>query len=192
MTRVASRALLAVCLAAVGLGGCSERIGRGWDWNRMRNQPRYEPYRRSAFFADGKAMQRPPAGTVSREDGAAATRSYAPTPDVIARGAARYHIYCAVCHGERGDGVSVVASNMQSPTPPSLVTPPISLLTEDSIASVVARGMGPMPPFAAELSRQDRYAVAVYVSTLQHGSAAPPKGATPVAMDSAQPRMPSR
>jgi len=162
-------ACAAVAFAAIG---CSERIGRGWDWNRMRNQPRYEPYRGSAFFADGKAMQLPPVGTVSRERGAESVTRFVVNDAVIAQGAVQYHVYCAVCHGDRGDGVSIVASNMDPPRPPSLIAPPVSLMPARVIATAIANGAGTMPSFAAELAPADRQAVAAYVRMLQ--SAATP------------------
>ncbi len=157
-----------VCVSVlVAASGCSERMGKGWDWNRMRTQPKYQPYRGSAFFSDGKAMQLPPAGTMSRESGAMVTTPIAISARVIARGASQFHIYCAVCHGERGDGASIVASNMEQPKPPSLITPPVSLMPASVVATVITNGVGTMPPFAAELSPADRQAVAAYVATLQ-------------------------
>lgn len=159
------------CVGAIAMvSGCSERIGNGWDWNRMRTQPKYQPYRSSAFFADGKAMQLPPAGTVSRESGVVSAAPIAVNDRVIARGASQFHIYCAVCHGERGDGASIVALNMEQPRPPSLITPPVSLMPARVVATVIANGAGAMPPFAAELAPADRQAVAAYVGTLQSGA----------------------
>lgn len=151
--------------------GCSDRIGRGWDWNRMRTQPRYEPYRDSKFFADGKAMQLPPMGTMSREKGEEAAIPIVVTDALIARGASRFRIYCAVCHGDRGDGVSIVASNMEQPKPPSLIVPPVSLMPASVIATIITNGAGTMPSFASELSHADRQAVAAYVGTLQSKTA---------------------
>ena len=61
--RVAGPATLAaVALAA----GCQRVGGPHVNLQRMFVQPRYEPYGPSRFFADGKAMQLPPAGTVAR------------------------------------------------------------------------------------------------------------------------------
>jgi mono/diheme cytochrome c family protein len=166
MNRVLRTGLACVAVIVV-VSGCSERMGKGWDWNRMRTQPKYEPYRSSNFFADGKSMQLPPAGTVSREGGTASVNPMKINDQAIAHGESQFHIYCAVCHGERGDGESVVASNMEQPKPPSLVTPPVSLMPASVIATVIASGMGTMPSFAAELSPADRRAVAAYVRTLQ-------------------------
>jgi mono/diheme cytochrome c family protein len=166
MSRAVSTTRWIVAAAVTGLvaAGCSERMGRGWDWNRMRSQPRYQAYRGSRFFADGMAMQLPPAGTMSREMGAAVT--VLPAAAMLARGSSQFRIYCAVCHGDRGDGVSVVAGNMDDPKPPSLIVPPVSALPVSAIVSVIATGMGPMPSFAQELSPADRVAVAEYVKTL--------------------------
>lgn len=166
--------LYACAVLILVITGCSEHMGKGWDWNRMRVQQKYEPYRQSKFFADGKTMQLPPPGTVSREGGALLMQP-APllvTPAVIARGKAQFGIYCAVCHGERGDGNSIVARNMGPPVPPSLISPPVSSLPASTVVSVVTDGFGRMPSFAAELSPLDRVAVAEYVKTLQQGAGA--------------------
>ena len=170
MTRT-KRMGLSLAAMIVVASGCSDRIGKGWDWNRMRSQPRYEPYRDSKFFADGKAMQLPPTGTVSRESGEEAAIPIVVTDALIARGASRFRIYCAVCHGDRGDGVSIVASNMEQPRPPSLIVPPVSLMPASVIATVITNGAGTMPSFASELSHADRQAVAAYVGTLQSKTA---------------------
>lgn len=153
--------------------GCSERIGKGWDWNRMRVQQRYEPYRGSAFFANGMAMQVPPPGTISREAAtdALALAPLVVTPAALQRGAHQFHIYCAVCHGERGDGVSYVARSMDEPKPPSLVAPPGSLMPDSLIAAIISHGVGRMPPYSAELAPADREAVAAYVKKMQAATA---------------------
>jgi mono/diheme cytochrome c family protein len=162
-----------VALAAVA--GCSEHMGRGWDWNRMRMQPKYEPYRDSRFFPDGKTMQTAPSGTISREIGAAAQwTSPRLTPALLQRGRQQFNVYCAVCHGERGDGNSIVGSNMEPPKPPSLLAPPATSKSDSVIAAIVANGLGSMPSFAAQMSIPDRVAVAEYVKTLQHASAGRP------------------
>jgi mono/diheme cytochrome c family protein len=159
-------AALALVLIATG---CSEKIGKGWDWNRMRVQPRYEPYRASTFFANGMAMQAPPPGTISREAsvGALAAAPLVITPAVLQLGAYNYHIYCAVCHGERGDAASYVARSMDQPKPPALVTPPVSLMPDSLIVAIIGNGIGRMPSFAAELTPADRQAVAAYVKKMQ-------------------------
>ncbi|HEX6534809.1 MAG TPA: cytochrome c [Gemmatimonadaceae bacterium] len=176
MPQRARLALPSLVMAAIVAGACSERAGHGWDWERMRSQPRYDVYGASAFFPDGKAMQAPPPGTVPREAveeraRAAAARAAAASPsdEMLRRGADRFHIFCAVCHGERGDGRSNVAANMDPPRPPSLLAAPLRALSPDSLYAVISHGFGRMPGYAAELSPTDRWAVVAYVRALQRG-----------------------
>lgn len=173
ITRLSVFASLALATIATG---CSEKIGKGWDWNRMRVQPRYEPYRGSGFFANGMAMQVPPSGTISREaaGGALTVAPLIITPTVLKLGEYNYHIYCAVCHGERGDGVSYVAKSMDQPKPPALISPPVSLMPDSLIAAIIGNGIGRMPSFAADLTPADRQAVAAYVKKMQATNAAVP------------------
>lgn len=161
-------ALVLSCVA------CSEHPGHGWDWERMRSQPRYQAYGASAYFPDGKSMQAPPPGTVPRESGAeaeadTAARAAAASPSaaMLRRGADRFHIFCAACHGERGDGRSIVAANMEPPKPPSLLSAAVRALGPDALHAVISGGFGRMPPYANQLSPADRWAVVAYVRALQ-------------------------
>ncbi|HEY2378754.1 MAG TPA: quinol:electron acceptor oxidoreductase subunit ActD [Gemmatimonadaceae bacterium] len=149
----------------IGANGCSDRMGSGFDWKRMRTQPRYTPFGASAFFPDGKAMRSPPAGTIPRE--AQMARNMATDSVALRRGANRFAIYCAVCHGERGDSAGVVGDNMQPKKPPSLLDPAIRGLTAEQLYKVITDGFGYMPSYAAELSAPDRWAIVAYVGLLQ-------------------------
>jgi mono/diheme cytochrome c family protein len=147
---------------------CSEHIGRGFDWKRMRAQAKYEPYGENLAFADSSAMRVPPEGTVSRE----AIAATAPPPPVdLVRGASRFSIYCAVCHGAAADGVSIVASNMDPPKPPSLIVPPARDLPSAQIFGIITNGFGRMPSLAAQLSVADRWQVIAYLNELQRHAA---------------------
>jgi mono/diheme cytochrome c family protein len=162
------RGLWALAWLALVSSACRDRVGQGWDWERMRAQPRYAPYGPSALFANGMAMRVPPAGTVTRESASLTDPPWgagAASAVIVRRGASRFAIYCAVCHGERGDGVSVVASNMDPPRPPSLLVPPASTLSASDLVRVMTNGLGRMPSYAAELPVRDRWAVAAYIAT---------------------------
>jgi len=52
---------LVLCAAACGAGPDEG----GFDFERMRRQPKYLSYGESRFFPDGRAMRVPPAGTVA-------------------------------------------------------------------------------------------------------------------------------
>jgi mono/diheme cytochrome c family protein len=177
-------ALIATIFLAT-LAACSREHGTvAPSFERMLVQPRYEPYGASSFFPDGRAMRIPPSGTVSRERladsalvppsplSAAATDSIEslplePSPELLATGQSRFGIYCAVCHGTRGDGNSVVGSNMVECPPPSLLSARVRSMPLATLYEVITDGFGRMPPYAAELPVKQRWAVAAYVRQLQ-------------------------
>lgn len=160
------RALVLIIALTLGVNACSDRPGQRWDWKRMRSQPRYQPYDASAFFSDGKAMRSPPTGTIPRE-AVSITDTLAPASAALIRGALRFHIYCAVCHGEHGEGSSVVGDNIQPTKPPSLIIAPVRALTSAQLYAVITNGFGHMPSYASQLSVADRWAVVRYVGELQ-------------------------
>lgn len=179
--------VVVAAVALLALAACSREHGTvAPSFERMLVQPRYEPYGASSFFPDGRAMRLPPSGTVSRErladstlipDGAptAPSADSLPLPRsdaLLAVGQSRYGIYCAVCHGVRGDGSSVVARNMVECPPPSLLSATVRERPAASLFQVITDGFGRMPAYAAQLPPEQRWAVIAYVHELQ--SRAPP------------------
>lgn len=161
------RARTAIVLAALALAiaGCRESGAL----DPMSSQRRYGPYEESLFFEDGRAMQRPPAGTVPF---AVAPASGPPpvTRALLERGRDRYDVVCATCHGLLGDGRSLVAANMSLRTPPSLH----ELRGRDAayFHRITTEGYGLMPAYVAQLDGHDRWAVAWYVLALQRSQSA--------------------
>lgn len=196
------RIVLLTSAAMLPLAGCSREHGTvAPSFERMLVQPRYEPYGASSFFPDGRAMRIPPSGTVSRErladsaliptasPVAAATDSMPlpppqsmplqPTDELLAIGQSRFGIYCAVCHGVLGDGNSVVAKNMVDCPPPSLLSAAVRALPPATLFQVITDGFGRMPPYAAELPAEQRWAVIAYVRQLQSRAPPGPGSASP-------------
>lgn len=173
---------MAFALALVAAVGCTNRERAPYDFERMREQHRYDLWARSGVFANGAAMQLPPAGTIAREAtvgpaglatgregaGFVATIPVPVTPALLARGKSRFAIYCAVCHGAAGFGGSIVASNMVPTRPPSLRSDTARRLPAGYLFDVMTHGKGRMPPYDWALSPADRWAVAAYVQRLQH------------------------
>jgi mono/diheme cytochrome c family protein len=188
----AARRVSLVALAAVlALAACSREHGAvAPTFERMLVQPRYEPYGASDFFPDGRAMRIPPSGTVSRErladsslipsvmagGDSSTVIPLRPSEALLATGQSRFGIYCAVCHGVLGDGQSVVARNMVECPPPSLLSATVRALPPATLYQVISDGFGRMPPYAAQLSVEQRWAVVAYVRELQRR--APPDGTT--------------
>jgi mono/diheme cytochrome c family protein len=145
----------------------------------MQRQQKYKAYQASEYFEDGIAMRQPPEGTVpfrSTVDPAVGTGlgpdgkplALSPLPITaasIARGRARFGVYCAVCHGLLGDGESQVALNMSLRKPANLHA--YRDVPDGYIFRVITHGFGLMPSYAAQLPPEDRWAVVSYVRALQ-------------------------
>ncbi|HET8650419.1 MAG TPA: cytochrome c [Gemmatimonadales bacterium] len=184
--------MLAAALIAGMLSGCGGGDASWWDHalSRMREQPRYDRYEASHFFADGKVLQSPPPGTIPRErvigpdslisgqrNGVFATALPIPaTPELLARGQSRFGIYCAACHGAAGFGGSIVAANWPGRKPPSMHDSLISSMPAGQIFTVITDGFGRMPSYATELSPIDRWAVIGYIRELERKRTTVPGG----------------
>jgi mono/diheme cytochrome c family protein len=162
----------AAALLLLGLAACPRL-------DPMQRQPKLRAYQPSEAQPDGLAMRQPPAGTVPYgraidpvvetglgPDGRPVARApVAATPQLLARGRNRFDVLCAACHGVLGDGESQVAINMALRRPPSLHA--YRDVPDGHVYRVVTNGFGLMPPYAAELSVEDRWAVVAYVRALQ-------------------------
>lgn len=157
---------------SVLLAGCGS-AEPGWSaaLQRMRRQPRYDVYEGSTFFRDGRVMQVPPTGTVPRER-VLHPEAPAETPGLLALGRSRFRIFCGACHGVGGYGGSVVAANMTERRPPSLRTPVMAALPDAVLYAVIRDGFGRMPPYAAQLTDRERWAVIAWLRRLQRTSTA--------------------
>jgi mono/diheme cytochrome c family protein len=175
---------VALCvLAALACIGCESRPHRfPFGLDRMRDQPRYDPYERSTYFADGTTMRQPPGGTIPIEaprtdgidearaemDGRAAPSIPIPvTRDLLQRGRERYDVFCRPCHDVDGGADSPVARNMQLRPPPSLLENRIRQLPVGRLYDAIADGYGLMPSYRRQLTAEERWAVVAYVRALQ-------------------------
>lgn len=148
----------------------------------MDQQPRYDPQSASSFFVDGSAMRQPVEGTVARgnlrEDrsyyegfaGEDTTRlSKSPvdvTHDGLKRGQERYGIYCAVCHGDVGDGKGIVIDKGFVP-PPSFHSDKIRNYLDGQLFDFISNGVRNMPSYKAQIPVKDRWLIVNYLRVLQ-------------------------
>jgi mono/diheme cytochrome c family protein len=146
----------------------------------MHDQPKYIPFRESAFFNDARSARPVLAGTVARgqlyddsllytgkANGADATVFPFPIDDrVMARGQERFNIFCTPCHGRvgLGDGMIVRRGYRQ---PPSFLDERLRTAPAGHFYDVVTNGFGAMPDYAAQITPRDRWAIAAYVRALQ-------------------------
>jgi mono/diheme cytochrome c family protein len=182
--------LLGTILAVSTLAACRGETSQDPPFVPIRNmydQPRYDMQSESEFFADGRTMRAPVDGTVSREaitdpriargrledeSGYVLTipseviEKAGGMPALVSRGQDRYGIYCAVCHGLSGHGDGVVVKRGMLP-PPTYHQDRLRHAPDGQIYATIQNGKGNMPPYAAQLAVEDRWAIVAYVRALQ-------------------------
>lgn len=148
----------------------------------------YKAYAANPNFPDGKTLQLPPPGTIAR---GAAPLDYAATPEdavrageelknpftdatpgARSRGQFVFQTFCIVCHGPSGKGDGPVALR-GFPPPPPLTAKHALDLPDGRIFHILTFGQKNMPSYAAQLSREDRWNVILYVRSLQQGAPRP-------------------
>lgn len=136
--------------------------------DNMVRQPRYDVYGDGKLFADGKAMQVPPAGTIARDAlvWAAAEQRPPMSAALLSRGRERYGIYCSMCHGADGSGDGTVTAR-GFPRPADFRAPDQSALAAADIYRAISDGSGAMYGFKDRVPPHDRWAIAAYVEALR-------------------------
>ena len=76
-----------------------------------------------------------------------------------------YNVYCAVCHGDTGQGDGTIASHFRRM--PNLSAPHIRNYTDGWIYSIIREGGFNMPPFAQSMNADERWALVHFVKTFQ-------------------------
>lgn len=161
--------ILFPCLLVIA--GCSDD---------MRDQPRYDTYESSDFFADGMTARPAVEGTVARGqlfedehlytgkvDGKHAEAFPFPvTEEVLLRGQERYNIFCGVCHNATGDGMGMVVRRGFK-QPASFHTERLQSAPPGYFFDVITNGFGAMYDYAAQVAPHDRWAIAAYIKALQ-------------------------
>jgi mono/diheme cytochrome c family protein len=146
----------------------------------MQDQPRMYPQRTSAFFADGRSVRSQVSGTVARsqanrntyfltgmvEGKEADGLPFPLTLEVLARGQERYNIYCSPCHSRVGNGMGMIVQRGYH-LAADFHSERLRQIPLGHLFSVITNGYGAMPNYAAELTPQDRWAVAAYIRALQ-------------------------
>lgn len=149
--------------------------------NMMESVP-YDTYAESeAFLRGGVEAQLPPDNTVKRgfvpydlpnsTEGYNASKSVADVPaDFAAYDEAKasqlYTIYCAICHGDKGDGKGKLVEREKFLGVPSYKDRVISV---GSVFHVETYGLNAMGSYANQLNQHERWMVAQYVMKLKSG-----------------------
>jgi len=140
----------------------------------------YETYVESAAFANGVEAQLPVEGTVARgwapydypdtNEGYEAAKANLVSPleqsDAHrAEGKELYGVYCAVCHGSKGDGQGILMTREKFLGIPSYADREI---TEGSIYHVLMYGKNAMGSHAGQVNATERWQIAQHVMYLRN------------------------
>ena len=146
----------------------------------MHNQPKFVPQRGTDFYADGRSARPQVENTVARtqlhEDAYFYTGMvngkegealpFPATLQVLERGQERYNVYCTPCHSRVGNGAGMIVLRGYHPAgnfhTARLIAAPLG-----HFFNVMSNGYGAMPDYSAQLTPEDRWAVAAYIRALQ-------------------------
>lgn len=146
----------------------------------MDRQPRMKPQAESGFFLDGRADRPRVPGAVAKgsfiEDTYLSNgrrgREFGrgiPVPvtyDLMELGREKYTIFCAVCHGETGDGNGITKSYKMTATP-TYHDDRLRDMPEGEIYHTIVWGKNNMGPYGSKLRVEERWAVVAYLRALQ-------------------------
>ena len=152
----------------------------------MQNEPKMIPQRGSTFFASGRSVRPQVLGTVARGQLDADTYFYTGMIDkkaqdampfpvtmtVLKRGQERFDIYCTPCHSRVGNGRGMIVERGYKPAG-DLISARILQEPLGHYYDVISHGYGAMPDYAAQITPQDRWAIAAYIRALQLSQNAP-------------------
>ena len=165
----------AILIAATGatlvMAGCRQD---------MHDQPKYVPQRGTTFYADGRSARPQVANTVARSQGDQNSYFYTGlvngkeadglpielTAETMQRGQERYNIYCTPCHSRVGNGAGMIVQRGYRPAG-NFHTDRLRNAPLGHFFAVITNGYGAMPDYAAQITPQDRWAIAAYIRALQ-------------------------
>lgn len=140
----------------------------------------YETYSESDAFANGKEGQMLPQGVIKRgyvpydypntTEGYEASKVSLKSPldsiseNDMAKGGQLYNIYCAICHGDKGDGKGNLPKREKLMGVPGFKD---RVITEGSVFHVETYGLNAMGSYANQLDTHERWLVAAYVMKLR-------------------------
>ena len=165
---------------ALGLGSCQDPSKPNYQYFPNMYEPvGYEAYADSDAFANGIEAQLPAEGSIARgwqpyeypdtNDGYEMAKdelqsTLAQTEAHLAEGKELYGLYCAVCHGKKGDGQGILMTREKFLGVPSYADREI---TEGSIYHVLMYGKNAMGSHAGQVNAAERWQIAQHVMELR-------------------------
>ena len=141
----------------------------------------YETYAPNPNFADGKTLQMPITGTISRDaenypykktdedipKAAKLKNPFLPDNQNISRGKLVYNTICLQCHGEKADGSGHLFLSGKYPYPPAdLVHGRIDMKKDGELYHTITVGFGIMGAHGLIVQPDDRWKIVLYLRSL--------------------------
>jgi mono/diheme cytochrome c family protein len=191
--------LLALTLSLLGFRGCNSKKPPLEVFPDMDRQMRFHEQGKTQFFGDDRMDRTPVPGAVPHvteaqkeyehlsPDNRLRDNPYLATGKLdngefgsgfpievshttMEQGQELYSIYCAICHGDSGNGKGVVGQDRYGYTISSLLQSRIIDLPEGDIFNTITHGKGTMGPYGARIRVEDRWKVVLYVRALQRAA----------------------
>ncbi len=143
----------------------------------------YETYGAYGIFPNEQSAMLPAENTIPRgfvpydiqntHEGLVESRTimdypYEVTEENLAVGSQLYTFYCAVCHGDRGDGKGILVEREKFLGIPSYADPGRTIVP-GSIYHVETYGLNAMGSYASQTSEKERWLIAMHVMDLKAG-----------------------
>ena len=168
-----------VCVSVL-VTSCKDNLNPNYQYMpNMYESIGYETYSESNAFKNGKEGQLPVEGTINRgfdvydypnstagyEAAKASSKSPLDSTAVDADKAKElFEIYCAICHGNAGDGKGKLVTQGKYLGVPSYKD---RVITEGSVFHVQQFGINAMGSYANQMSKKERWMVSAYVMKLK-------------------------
>ncbi len=170
---------LLVCISIL-VSSCKDNLKPNYQYMpNMYESVGYETYSESNAFKNGKEGQLPPAGTINRGfdvyDYPNTTQGYElaklnlkspldSTSVDLDKAKVLFEIYCAICHGNAGDGKGKLVTQGKYLGVPNYKD---RLITTGSVFHVQQFGLNSMGSYANQMSAHERWLVSAYVMKLK-------------------------
>ena len=167
-------------VVALGLGSCQDPSKPNYQYFPNMYEPvGYEAYADSDAFVNGIEAQLPAEGSIARgwqpyeypdtNDGYEMAKAELQSPLAqtevhLVEGKELYGLYCAVCHGKKGDGQGILMTREKFLGVPSYADREI---TEGSIYHVLMYGKNAMGSHAGQVNAAERWQIAQHVMELR-------------------------
>lgn len=132
---------------------------------------------RDGMYTDYVPYEYPNTNEGYEAAGANLKNPVAKTPEVVEEGKRLFNLYCAHCHGEKGDGQGWLVTGGKFGGVPSYQAQ-LKDLPEGKMYHTLMYGKNMMGSHASQLNRKERWSIIHYVQILQKGGEAAPADST--------------